>query len=177
MTFDVDRVLEQDFTEPDTGTAIDPRFSVDFHELDDPGEGQRWSTWPDVERGARGPDPRPDWVVTEQAAIDTELGILKTGKEADVFLLERAVDGGRATLMAAKRYRTEEHRTFHRSTSYLEGRRTRRSRDTRALQKKTAHGRAVASGQWAYASGRRCAGCGPPACRCRTRCRSTAPRS
>ena len=29
-------------------------------------------------------------MITESAAIDTELGILKTGKEADVFLLERA---------------------------------------------------------------------------------------
>ena len=38
----------------------------------------------------RGPEPRPDWVVTSSGAIDTELGILKTGKEADVFLVERA---------------------------------------------------------------------------------------
>jgi RIO kinase 1 len=130
-------------------------FTFDFVELDGPGEGQRWTTWLDVERGSRGPhsptQPRPDWVVTDQAAIDTELGVLKTGKEADVFLLERAVPGGRGVLMAAKRYRSEEHRTFHRSASYTEGRRTRNTRDTRALAKKTAHGRAVAAGQWAYA--------------------------
>ena len=130
-------------------------FTFDFVELDGPGEGQRWTTWLDVERGSRGPhsptQPRPDWVVTEQAAIDTDLGVLKTGKEADVFLLERAVPGGRGVLMAAKRYRSEEHRTFHRSASYTEGRRTRNTRDTRALAKKTAHGRAVAAGQWAYA--------------------------
>ncbi len=130
-------------------------FTFDFVELDGPGEGQRWTTWLDVERGSRGPhsptQPRPDWVVTEQAAIDTELGVLKTGKEADVFLLERAVPGGRGVLMAAKRYRSEEHRTFHRSASYTEGRRTRNTRDTRALAKKTAHGRVVAAGQWAYA--------------------------
>ena len=44
-----------------------------------------------VEPLCRGPEPRPDWVVTSQAAIDTELGILKTGKEADAFLVERAV--------------------------------------------------------------------------------------
>ena len=50
------------------------------------GDGQRWSTWLDVEPLCRGPEPRPDWVVTSQGAIDTELGILKTGKEADVFL-------------------------------------------------------------------------------------------
>jgi RIO kinase 1 len=94
--------------------------------------------------------------VTEQAAIDTELGVLKTGKEADVFLVERAVEaiGGnpaRSSLLAAKRYRTEEHRSFHRSTAYVEGRRTRNSRDSRAMAKKTGHGRSVAAGQWAYA--------------------------
>jgi RIO kinase 1 len=53
--------------------------------------------------------------------------------------------------MAAKRYRSEEHRSFHRSATYVEGRRTRNSRDARALAKKTAHGRAVAAGQWAWA--------------------------
>ena len=53
--------------------------------------------------------------------------------------------------MAAKRYRGEEHRSFHRSSTYTEGRRTRRSRDARALAKKTTHGRAVAAGQWATA--------------------------
>ena len=31
-------------------------------------------------------------MITADAAIDTDLGILKTGKEADVFLLERATD-------------------------------------------------------------------------------------
>jgi RIO kinase 1 len=132
-------------------------FVFDFQQVDEGlAAGQRWSTWLDVERGSRGPDPRPDWVVTEQAAIDTELGILKTGKEADVFLVERAVAAigtapARSSLLAAKRYRTEEHRTFHRSTSYVEGRRTRNSRDSRAMAKKTSHGRSVASGQWAYA--------------------------
>jgi RIO kinase 1 len=91
--------------------------------------------------------------VTSQAALDTDLGILKTGKEADVFLVERAVPGDpdQQVVMAAKRYRGEEHRSFQRSVSYTEGRRTRRSRDARAIAKKTAHGRAVAAGQWAWA--------------------------
>ena len=145
MSFDVN--TEQDLHELDLD--LDQQFVFRFDALEGPGDGQRWSTWLDVERGSRGPDPRPDWVVTEQAAIDTELGVLKTGKEADVFLLERAVPDGRGVLMAAKRYRSEEHRTFHRSASYTEGRRTRNSRDTRALAKKTAFGRVVAAGQWA----------------------------
>ena len=70
--------------------GIDPTFVFDFRSYDDLDDGQRWSTWPSVEPLCRGPEPRPDWVVTSQGAIDTELGILKTGKEADVFLLERA---------------------------------------------------------------------------------------
>jgi RIO kinase 1 len=137
--------------EPDTG--LDPRFVFDFTAYDDPDDGQRWSTWLSVEPLSRGPEPRPDWVVTSQAALDTELGVLKTGKEADVFLLERAVpdDPTQAVVMAAKRYRGEEHRSFHRSSTYTEGRRTRNSRDGRAMAKKTAHGRAVAAGQWAWA--------------------------
>ena len=72
-------------------TDLDPRFAFDFRAYEDPGDGQRFSTWLSVEPLCRGPEPRPDWVVTSQSAIDTELGVLKTGKEADVFLLERAV--------------------------------------------------------------------------------------
>ena len=53
-------------------------------------------------------------MVTSQAAVDTDLGVLKTGKEADVFLLERAVpdDPAQRVVMAAKRYRGEEHRSL-----------------------------------------------------------------
>ncbi len=90
-------------------------------------------------------------MVGDRGAVDTELGVLKTGKEADVFLLERAVPGRPGVVMAAKRYRSEEHRTFHRSGSYTEGRRTRRSRDARALARKSDFGRSVAAGQWAWA--------------------------
>jgi RIO kinase 1 len=133
--------------------AIAPEFVFGFSAADEPGDGQRWSTWLDVEPLCRGPEPRPDWVVTSAAALDTELGILKTGKEADVFLLERAVPNQRTqgVVLAAKRYRDAEHRNFHRNSVYTDGRRTRNTRDARAMSKKTAHGRAVAAGQWARA--------------------------
>jgi RIO kinase 1 len=132
--------------------SLDPRFVFDFQAYDEPdGIDQRWSTWLDVEPLCRGPEPRPDWVVTQQAAIDTELGVLKTGKEADVFLLQRAVDGGPSVVMAAKRYRSADHRTFHRNAAYTEGRRGRDSREARAAAKSTAFGRAVAAAQWASA--------------------------
>jgi RIO kinase 1 len=39
-------------------------------------------------------------------AIDTEPGLLTTGKEAGVHLVERAVPGGARSLLAAKRYRS-----------------------------------------------------------------------
>lgn len=51
--------------------------------------------------------------------------------------------------MAAKRYRGNEHRTFHRAASYTEGRSTKRSRDERALKRKSTWGRTVAAGEWA----------------------------
>ena len=132
-------------------TAELSRFTLDFHTTDDHSDGQRWSTYWDVERLCRGPEPAPQWVVADRAAVDTELGVLKTGKEADVFLLNRAVPGTPGVTLAAKRYRGEEHRTFHRGTEYAEGRRMRNTRDTRALVKKSRHGRAVAAGQWAWA--------------------------
>ncbi len=146
-------------TSPDP-RRLDDRFVLDWHAYDDPDDGQRWTTWLSVEPLCRGPEPRPDWVVTSQAAVDTELGVLKTGKEADVHLLERALppgdparDGspGTEVVMAAKRYRGEESRAFHRSAAYTEGRKVRNTRDARAMRKRTAHGRAVAAGQWAWA--------------------------
>ncbi len=119
----------------------------------EPGADQRWTTWPQVTPSERGPQPWPAWVVTSAGALDTELGILKTGKEADVFLLERAVpdDAQQRVLLAAKRYRSSDHSSFHRSGVYTEGRTTRNTRDTRALAKKSEHGRAVAALQWSFA--------------------------
>jgi len=115
-------------------------------------DGDRWSTWDQSSPTERGPQPYPDWLVTDLAATDTELGILKTGKEADVFLLRRAApESGRSCLLAAKRYRPAEHRLFHRDIEYLDGRRVRESRDNRAMARRTATGRAIIAQQWARA--------------------------
>lgn len=124
-----------------------------FHAHDDNlNDDQRWSTWDSIERLCRGPEPWPDWLVT-RAAIDTDLGVLKSGKEADVSLLERtsADDPGDSCLLAAKRYRSTTHRLFHRDTGYTEGRRIRNTRDTRAMARKSEHGREVEAGLWANA--------------------------
>ncbi|OLR94911.1 serine protein kinase RIO [Actinokineospora bangkokensis] len=120
-----------------------------YSEADElPAGADRWSTWAEAEQG---PAPRPGWVVTDLAAADTELGVLKTGKEADVFLLERAVPGAPGCLLAAKRYRSAEHRLFHRDAGYLEGRRMRKSRENRAMASRSSFGRNLIAEQWAVA--------------------------
>jgi len=123
----------------------------DFDATDRLPEGDRWSTWDQSTYSERGPEPYPDWLVTDLAAVDTDLGILKTGKEADVFLLRRGVPGGRSCLLAAKRYRDAQHRMFHRDSGYLEGRRVRESRDNRAMANRSAAGRQMIAVQWANA--------------------------
>ncbi|HEX3752518.1 MAG TPA: RIO1 family regulatory kinase/ATPase [Streptosporangiaceae bacterium] len=124
----------------------------DFDVTDGLPEGDRWSTWDQPDAGERGPEPYPDWLVTELAAVDSELGILKTGKEADVFLVRRGVpETGPSCLLAAKRYRDAGHRMFHRDSGYAEGRRVRQSRTNRAMASRTAFGREALAGQWARA--------------------------
>lgn len=117
---------------------------------DGPPEGERWSTWDGAQHG---PKPRPDWVVTALGAVDQDLGVLKTGKEADVHLVRRWVPGddGSEVVLAAKRYRSNQHRLFHRDSGYLEGRRVRKSREMRAMAHRTTFGKEVISGLWAAA--------------------------
>ncbi|WP_114856497.1 serine protein kinase RIO [Brachybacterium sp. YJGR34] len=129
-------------------------LTLSVTELDD---DQRWSTWPETAHTLdRGPQPVPDWVVRHDGALDTELGILKSGKEADAFLIDRSLPPeqltgapGESSLMVAKRYRSPEHSTFHRSNAYTEGRRTKDSREARAIAKGTAFGKQAAASQWA----------------------------
>jgi RIO kinase 1 len=147
--FDDDEPRDHRRARLDELVALDARAGADVDDLDGPPAGDRWSTW---DGATHGPRPRPSWVITEHGAVDTELGVLKSGKEADVHLVERAVpDTSRRVLLAAKRYRTADHRMFHRDAAYMEGRRVRRSRETRAMARRTAFGRDLLSGQWAAA--------------------------
>jgi RIO kinase 1 len=59
-----------------------------IHEPTLPPGADRWSTWGE---GELGPEPRPEWLVVSDGAVDSRLGIVKTGKEADVHLVERWV--------------------------------------------------------------------------------------
>ncbi len=137
-------------------SVVEIDFPVDesgHHPADDdastdgpPIEGLAYSSY-DV--ATRGPEPVPDWLVTSLSALDTRLGTIKSGKEADVALLDRSLPGGPGCLIAVKTFRSAEHRMFHRDAGYLEGRRVRRSRETRAMAARTGFGRELLAGQWA----------------------------
>ena len=123
---------------------------VEMQSLDPDADEPAWSTYHHQD-AVRGPEPVPDWLVTDARAVDIDLGVLKSGKEADVSLVERGLPGAAPCLLAAKQYRGAEHRMFHRDAGYLEGRRVRRSREMRAMSSRTAFGRQLIAGQWASA--------------------------
>lgn len=117
-----------------------------------PENADRWSTWDQSTPLERGPEPHPGWLVTESAAVDYELGAVKSGKEADVVLLERAVpDTSRRCLLAAKRYIDPDRRQFRRDHQYRDGRGHPDARAARAIAKRTAFGLKAHAAQWAYA--------------------------
>ena len=137
-----------------TADFRDGMFAVDTAP-DGPPEGDAWSSWDGAQHG---PNPRPSWVITDLGAVDEDLGIIKSGKEADVHVVRRWVPGGPTadnagggSYMAAKRFRDSDHRMFHRDAGYLEGRRVRRSREMRAMARRTAFGKELISSQWAFA--------------------------
>jgi RIO kinase 1 len=117
----------------------------------EPGFGGIESPYSSYDVATRGPAPGPDWLVTSLTARDTGLGVLKSGKEADVALLERALPGGPGCLLAVKTFRDANHRLFHRDAAYQEGRRVRRSRETRAMAARSGFGRELLAGKWANA--------------------------
>ncbi|GAB3231638.1 RIO kinase 1 [Glycomyces halotolerans] len=149
------RLDEDEIFSPEEQARFEAMRSEDVDDApadDLPPTGDRWSIWDQSEPLQRGPEPWPDWVITDLGAVDYELGVLKTGKEADVFLIERAVPGtDRSTLMAAKRYRSAEHTQFNRAGDYTAGRSARRSRDRRAMERRTRFGLEQAAGRWAAA--------------------------
>lgn len=68
---------------------------------------------------------------------------LMSGKEAQVYVV---VAGGEECV--AKVYKEANQRTFKHRSSYMEGRRTRNSRDQRAMSKHTQHGRKKDEDAW-----------------------------
>lgn len=102
------------------------------------------STYLEAEHG---PDPVPDWVITSDDARQHELGLLKTGKEADVHLVERT-HGDAVNVLAAKRYRKFEDRLFRNDARYRAGRRTGESRLDKAMAEGNKAGMAFRARMW-----------------------------
>ncbi len=75
--------------------------------------------------------------------IDAVVRSLKSGKEASVYIVSCA-----AGLRCAKVYKHAGQRGFHKLAQYQEGRKTRNSRDARALGKRGRHGRRVQEAEW-----------------------------
>lgn len=68
---------------------------------------------------------------------------LMSGKEAEVYLV--SASGGRRV---AKVYKDAQNRTFKHRADYTEGRKTRNTRDQRAIGKRSAHGKAQDEAAW-----------------------------
>ncbi len=79
----------------------------------------------------------------DDGMVDTVVRSLKSGKEASVYIVDC---GGR--LRCAKVYKEAEQRGFHKLAQYQEGRKTRSSRDARAMGRRGRHGRRVQEAEW-----------------------------
>jgi RIO kinase 1 len=81
--------------------------------------------------------------LVDDGMVDTVVRSLKSGKEASVYIV---ACGGQ--LRCAKVYKEAQQRGFHKLAQYQEGRKTRSSRDARAMGKRGRHGRRVQEAEW-----------------------------
>lgn len=79
----------------------------------------------------------------EEGVIDEVYNQLKTGKEAEVWLVSH-----RGEPVAAKIYKAREHRSFKNDAGYKEGRQVRNTRTQRAMDKGSKFGRNAAEEAW-----------------------------
>lgn len=113
------------------------------------------------------PDRRPpEWLVPAPFH-DTDLGVLRTGKEAQINLIERSpatshAAGQASILLAEKRYMprnvknkgeleamgVQKASAFRNDSAYREGRQFRKSRDRRAVERMSAHGKRLMQARW-----------------------------
>ncbi|WP_336748518.1 PA4780 family RIO1-like protein kinase [Pantoea vagans] len=81
--------------------------------------------------------------LVDDGLIDDVLQRLKSGKEADVYTV---LCGGK--VQCAKVYKEATQRSFRQAVQYQEGRKTRNSRNARAMQKGTKFGRKQQEESW-----------------------------
>jgi RIO kinase 1 len=81
--------------------------------------------------------------LAKEGLIEKVVRPLMSGKEAEVFLV---VSGGE--LRVAKVYKEAENRSFKNRAEYTEGRKLRNTRDQRAVEKRSRHGRTKDEAAW-----------------------------
>lgn len=105
--------------------------------------------------------PKPDWLVAEPWT-DVNLGPVKSGKEAQIDLVERTGSDGRSCLLALKRYvprkvtskgqleeaGLERASAFRHDVAYREGRQFRKTRDRRAVERMSTYGKRLLQSRW-----------------------------
>jgi RIO kinase 1 len=106
--------------------------------------------------------PVPQWFIADDVDyVESDLGRLKSGKEAEVFVVERVFEE-RSCLLAHKRYRprTVTHKgeleelgfqrgnSFMNDLAYRDGRKFAKSRDQRAAERMTNYGKKLLTGRW-----------------------------
>jgi RIO kinase 1 len=105
--------------------------------------------------------PTPDWLVDEPHH-DVDLGVIKSGKEAQINLIERSGPDDRRALLARKRYLPREVKykgqlealgvqrssAFRNDVQYREGRQFRKSRDRRAVERMSTYGKRLLQDRW-----------------------------
>jgi len=103
----------------------------------------------------------PAWLVTEYCD-ELDLGVVKTGKEAQINLIQRNDHGGRTCVFARKRYLPREVKykgqlqalgvqrasTFRNDVQYREGRQFRKTRDRRAVERMSTYGKHLLQDRW-----------------------------
>ncbi|MEO6094528.1 MAG: PA4780 family RIO1-like protein kinase [Fibrobacteria bacterium] len=81
--------------------------------------------------------------LVEDGIIDEVLGQVKSGKEADVFIVRFGDE-----LRCAKVYKEANNRSFRQAVQYQEGRKVQNSRSARAMSKRTRYGQKEAEASW-----------------------------
>ena len=103
----------------------------------------------------------PAWLVVE-SDDETDLGVLRSGKEAQINIIERTAPGGRTCLLARKRYLprkvtakgtleamgVQRASAFHNDVEYREGRQFRKTRDRRAVERMSTYGKRLLQDRW-----------------------------
>jgi len=79
----------------------------------------------------------------DDGIIDAVIRPLKSGKEASVYVVACG-----SQIRCAKVYKAAEQRSFRQLAEYQEGRKTRNSRDRRAMGKRSKHGRSMEQAAW-----------------------------